>query len=540
MKGRAGSALNLIAALAVVFAGLAVPAGATVPGTNGKIAFTSTVPAFNEEIFIVNPAVSGYSETNLTNHPDDDTQPAWSPDGQKIAFISNRDLYPLDQYPDLWIMNGDGSGLLKLTPDASGVSRVEWFPDGSRILFYASCGDSHPLCGWFTVSPEGGDITPFAACAATPASQCLGSQVTWSPYGEPLAYATYTDTGIPTIHTVNPDGTGHGVLLSGRGPENSLDWDVDGGRILFDWFGSGGALKTLEWPSGQVRTLPGSGDFDSWPTWSPDGTRIAFVSQSGQVTTMRKDGTDRRALSSGGNYADPDWQTHDPQPVPQGYARPKAAHELKTFVVPAYLECRPPRPNRTHGPPLDHPSCSPPVMFSQYLTMGTPDSNGGPARFLGWVGFRTLRGNPATPEDESDVEIQTSLTDVRCRHNVIEDPETEGYPCRTGAMSDYTGEVQVLATVGITDKPLSGPRTGTAQSMTLHVNVPCTSTADELEGSTCAISTTMDSLIPGAVVEGARSVWSLPRVEVLDTGVDGDADTQGDNALFAVPGIFVP
>ena len=165
MKGRAGSALNLIAALAVVFAGLAVPAGATVPGTNGKIAFTSTVPAFNEEIFIVNPAVSGYSETNLTNHPDDDTQPAWSPDGQKIAFISNRDLYPLDQYPDLWIMNGDGSGLLKLTPDASGVSRVEWFPDGSRILFYASCGDSHPLCGWFTVSPEGGDITPFAACA---------------------------------------------------------------------------------------------------------------------------------------------------------------------------------------------------------------------------------------------------------------------------------------------------------------------------------------------------------------------------------------
>ena len=70
-------------------------------------------------------------------------------------------------------------------------------------------------------------------------------------------------------------------------------------------------------------------------------------------------------------------------PVFEGYARPKAASPLRVPLVPAYLVCR--APNRTHGPPLDSPSCAPPVQLSHYLTVGTPDANGSAANSTGFA-----------------------------------------------------------------------------------------------------------------------------------------------------------
>jgi hypothetical protein len=46
--------------------------------------------------------------------------------------------------------------------------------------------------------------------------------------------------------------------------------------------------------------------------------------------------------------------------------------------------------------------------------------------------------------------------------------------------------------------------------------------------------------MPGAVVDGKRAIWQLDQVRVLDGGADGDADTTGDNRLFATQGVFVP
>jgi hypothetical protein len=54
------------------------------------------------------------------------------------------------------------------------------------------------------------------------------------------------------------------------------------------------------------------------------------------------------------------------------------------------------------------------------------------------------------------------------------------------------------------------------------------------------VHTSANAVVPGSLHEGRRTIWQMGDVRVLDGGVDGDADTAGDNRLFATQGIFVP
>jgi hypothetical protein len=64
---------------------------------------------------------------------------------------------------------------------------------------------------------------------------------------------------------------------------------------------------------------------------------------------------------------------------------------------------------------------------------------------------------------------------------------------------------------------------------------------DQTIGAACALSTTADAVLGASTAkEGARALWELGQVEVRDGGADGDADTTGDNSVFAVQGVFVP
>ena len=90
-----------------------------------------------------------------------------------------------------------------------------------------------------------------------------------------------------------------------------------------------------------------------------------------------------------------------------------------------------------HGPPLEHPSCDPPTPSSPHLTVGTPDANGAAAASDGLRALcQVTTGNPATPQDEADVQVQVSLTDVRNRAD----------------LDDYTGDLEARTTLRITDR----------------------------------------------------------------------------------------
>ena len=69
--------------------------------------------------------------------------------------------------------------------------------------------------------------------------------------------------------------------------------------------------------------------------------------------------------------------------------------------------------------------------------------------------------------------------------------------------------------------------------------MPCATTADTTIGSTCAVTTTADTVLPGAVKESRRAIWELGQVQVFDGGADGVAAT-APNTLYMVQGSFAP
>jgi glucose/arabinose dehydrogenase len=209
--------------------------------------------------------------------------------------------------------------------------------------------------------------------------------------------------------------------------------------------------------------------------------------------------------------------------VTPNYARPKGATPILTALVPAYKTCA--SPNRTHGPPLSSGSCNPPSQESGFLTVGTLDANGAAAKSAGSVRLDAILGDPATPADEADLKLASSITDVRRKSDQL----------------DYPGELQARLPIRITDKNNSPPAgsSATTQDSFFAFTVPCAVTSDTTVGSTCATSTTADAVLAGVIKEEVRSIWKVGQIEVLDGGPDGLASTAG-NTPFARQGVFVP
>lgn len=183
------------------------------------------------------------------------------------------------------------------------------------------------------------------------------------------------------------------------------------------------------------------------------------------------------------------------------YARPKGATPLRVSLVPAFRPCT--APDRTHGAPLAFGSCAEPAQVSPNLTVGTFDANGHAAGSVGFVRFDAVPG---------DVRVTASLTDVLTRP----------------AFTDYTGTLEQRTSVRLTDT--GGGEPATTQDFVFPVTMPCTATASTSVGASCAVSTTLDAVMPGAIAAGDRAIWEVADVEVFD----------GDGSLFARQGVFVP
>jgi len=227
------------------------------PRANGKIAFVSFRDD-NYEIYVMTP--NGGNPTNLTNNAAYDADPAWSPDGSKIAFFSTRD----ESHGEIYVMNADGNGTpTRLTTNAVDDFDPAWSPDGSKIAFHTNRDGNYEI---YVMNADGSG-TPTRLTTNAAADAFAG----WSPDGSNIAFFSTRDQAQGEIYVMNADGSGTPTRLTTNAAQ------------------------------------------DIHPAWSPDGSKIAFHSDRDgnyEVYVMDANGGNQTNLTNHAGYIDisPDWQ----------------------------------------------------------------------------------------------------------------------------------------------------------------------------------------------------------------------------------------
>jgi TolB protein len=304
-------------------------------GSSSLIAFTSNAVQLLA-ILVINPDGSGLK--NLTPIGDLESDPVWSPDGRRILFLRNGDLFAMesdgsgrialadgvmitehrwspdgrmiayvdvrdegnDAFDDLWVMQADGTRKVKLAEQAFNIS---WSPDGR--LVYTSIADFADVHLRIVKADGSGDVRLTTRAAFQPA---------WSPDGSRIAFVGLEDND---IYLIDPDGSNEANLTKGVSDDESPTWSPDGSRIAFTLGPLGQTVETeiaVMNPDGSGRTtLTTHPGFDFQPTWSPDGAKLVFTraetSGDTEIYVMNADGSGQTDLTNRPDSREttPDW-----------------------------------------------------------------------------------------------------------------------------------------------------------------------------------------------------------------------------------------
>jgi Tol biopolymer transport system component len=239
-----------------------------------KIAFRSGSND-NPGIFVMNADGSG--QTRLTDYYLKDEQPAWSPDGSRIAFVSDH-----DGHNDIFVISAEGGKPINLTPDSFQEASPAWSPDGRKIVYVSDHSETSirsciGYCNFdiFVMNADGSGqirLTDNPAVDNAPA---------WSPDGKRILFLSIRGTASSCggtcredLYVMNADGSDQTLLVSNSGAEITFPgWSPDGSWIAFQSYVASGSVRVVNSSGGSptdVMADPNGYALDgAAPAWQP-------------------------------------------------------------------------------------------------------------------------------------------------------------------------------------------------------------------------------------------------------------------------------
>ena len=219
--------------------------------------------------------------------PSSDSFPSFSPDGTRIAFGSNGNI---------WIVNSDGTNPMQMTISGADLA-PEWSPDGTKLTFTSSRSGSYQV---WTMNQDGTNQVNISNSSSQD-----GFSI-YSPDGTKIAFERSPSATNPVgrIWTMNPDGSGQMQITAGPGNDERPTYSPDGTTIAYSTNGDGNyEIYKIAATGGLATRLTNNTASDRYPTWAPDNSAIAFASnRSGtmNIWAIAPDGSNPTQISATG------------------------------------------------------------------------------------------------------------------------------------------------------------------------------------------------------------------------------------------------